>query len=103
MAEDPLYIDARAMIENAPGAEAVGIAMDLVALIWWPTKQPFEFDAEILAAQLDSLLPARGYSSETLARNREAIRSFFTELPNRMWVPNPVYFSVTNGNPGSAS
>jgi hypothetical protein len=31
----PLYIDVRRFLANKAGAEAVGIAMDLIGLVWW--------------------------------------------------------------------
>jgi hypothetical protein len=103
MNENPIYIDSQAMLENTSGMEAVGIAMDLVMLMWWPSKQPFEFNAKELAARLRDRLPARGYSEDALMRNYEGIKSFFTELPDGKWAPSPTYFSMSNGNPGSAS
>jgi hypothetical protein len=101
--EQPIYIDTRAMLANKAGLEAVGIAMDLLTIVWWPTKAPFAFDAKALAAQLSELLPARGYSDDVILRNLSGLRTFFTELPDGRWAPSPQFFSLSNGNPGSAS
>ena len=91
------------MCSNSAGIEGVGIAMDLITLIWWPTKQPFEFDIKNLAIGLHERLPARGYTEEALARNADAIKSYFTVLADGRWAPNPMYFSLTNGNLDAAS
>ncbi|RUL78228.1 hypothetical protein [Dyella choica] len=77
--------------------------MDLVMIMWWPGKQPFEFNAKELVIHLNAQLPARGYSEDALMRNYEDIKSFFTVLPDGKWAPSPTYFSMSNGNPGSVS
>ena len=100
---DPIYIDSSAMLENRVGLEARGMAMDLISLLWWPTRQPFEWDIPKLSTFLSKELPARGYSEETLRRNETEVKTFFTVLPDGRWAPNPKFFSMTNGNPGAAS
>lgn len=95
---DPLWIDVKAMQANRAGFEAVGIAMDLISFIWWPTKEPFVFDAAALAARLGEQLPARGYSEKAIKRNLKGVKSFFTVLPDGRWAPSPKYFSLTDGN-----
>jgi hypothetical protein len=94
----PLYIDVKRFLANKAGAEAVGIAMDLIGLVWWPTKTAFVFDEEVLAAQLAALLPARGYTANMLRKRRKAVATFFTALPDGRWVPSPKFFSLTDGN-----
>jgi hypothetical protein len=88
------YIDTERFLANSAGNEAVGIAMDLVLRVWWPTKTAFVFDEENLAASLAKELPARGYSVEILRRRRSEIASFFTILPDGRWVPSPEYFGI---------
>ena len=100
---DSLYIDAHAMRANAAGFEAVGIAMDLISCVWWPTKQPFSYDPTRLAESLGKALPARGYTPDALERNAAEVESFFVVLPDGTWAPSPQYFSIANGNPGRAS
>ena len=85
--EQPLWINTEAMLANRAGAEASGIAMDLIMRVWWPTKQPFTFDPKALAARFNAQVP------------REAT-TFFTVLPDGRWAPSPEYFSLTDGNPG---
>lgn len=101
--EDPLYIDAKAMLENKVGFVGKGIAMDIICCIWWPSKNAFTFDPKTLATQLAKELPARDYTEQILRENAEDIKTFFTVLPDGKWAPSPQYFSVSNGNPGSAS
>lgn len=101
--EEPLYIDARAMLENKTGMMAVGIAIDLIFCLWWPTKSPFPCDPKWLTEFFQEKLPARGYTEESFSHNMEGLRTFFTVLPDGRWAPSPVYFSLTNGNPGGQS
>lgn len=100
---DPLYINSKAMLANKTGLEAVGLAMDLVTVAWWPTKAPFHWDEEALFELLNTALPARGYTVEKLRSNKSQAQSYFTVLDDDRWVPSPEYFSMTNGNPGSQS
>lgn len=96
---DPIYVDSKAMLSNRVGLVAVGVAMDLIMLVWWPTKQPFTFNPEKMAARLHRELPARGYTAATPRRHQKAIRSFFTVLPDGRWAPSPKFFSLTGGVP----
>lgn len=100
---DPLYINAQAMLENNAGLAAVGLAMDLIMVVWWPTKAPFKWDESLLSKLLNKALPARGYTEETLRQHRDEASSFFTVLENGRWAPSPDFFSLVNGNPGSES
>jgi hypothetical protein len=95
---EPLYLDVERFLANKANAEAAGVAMDLIAGVWWPLKTPFVFDEEALAARLARELPARGYTAEMLRRRRKRIASFFTVLPDGRWAPSPKYFSLTDGN-----
>jgi hypothetical protein len=95
---EPLYMDVERFLANKAGTEAVAIAMDLIGYIWLPTKIGFVFDEGALALRLATKLPARGYTSDMLRRNRESVSSFFTVLPDGRWVPSPEYFSLTDGN-----
>lgn len=98
--EQPLWINTEAMLANRAGAEASGIAMNLIMRVWWPTKQPFTFDPEALAARFNAQVPARGYTAAKIEKRRKAIATFFTVLPDGRWAPSPEYFSLTDGNPG---
>lgn len=51
---EALFIDTQRFLSNKAGLEAVGIAMDLIGHVWWPTKCAFAFDEEAVAA------PSRG-------------------------------------------
>jgi hypothetical protein len=95
---EPLYIGVERFLADRANAEAAGVAMDLIARVWWPLKTPFVFDEDALAARLASELPARGYTAEMLRRRRKKIAPFFTVLPDGRWVPSPKYFSLTDGN-----
>jgi hypothetical protein len=95
-ADNPLYIDVERFLANKVGPEAVGIAIDLITFVWWPTKTAFVFDENALAAGLAKEVPARGYTADLLRRQRSAIASFFTILPDGRWVPSPEYFSITD-------
>ena len=67
---EPLYIGVERFLADRANAEAAGVAMDLIARVWWPLKTPFVFDEDALAARLASELPARGYTAEMLRRRR---------------------------------
>jgi hypothetical protein len=99
----PLYIDVKAMTENKVGFFSSGIAVDIICLIWWPTKDAFDFDPKSLALRLATELPARGYTEQTIQDNAEGIKTFFTVLSDGKWAPNPKFFSLSNGNSGAAS
>jgi len=101
--EEPLYVDANAMLANKAGMYAVGIAIDLIFFLWWPTKTPFLFEPQALSEFFRMKLPSRGYTADSFRNYQEGLRTFFTELPDGRWVPSPAYFSLTNGNPGSQS
>jgi hypothetical protein len=100
---EPLYIDSQSMLANKSGMQAVGIAMDLVCLLWWPTKSPFVFEPKAIAECFHESLPARGYTEEILREHAQSAMTFFTVLPDGRWTPSPIYFSATDGNPGSQS
>jgi hypothetical protein len=95
---EPLYVDVERLMADRSRNEAIGLAVDLIGVIWSPTKTAFVFDEEALAAQLAAKLPARGYTADLLRRNREAVASFFIALPDGRWVPSPEYFSLNDGN-----
>lgn len=101
--EEPLYIDAEAMLANTAGMQALGIAIDLIVHLWWPTKSPFAFEPAALSRLLQEKLPARGYTEASLRARGSSLMTFFTVLPDGRWTPSPTYFSLTNGNPGSQS
>jgi len=67
--EDPLYVDANAMLTNKVGMAAAGIAIDLVFNIWWPAKRPFAFDPRSLTEFFQRTLPARGYTEDSFTSN----------------------------------
>jgi hypothetical protein len=96
--DEALFINTRRFLSNTAGLEAIGVAMDLIGHVWWPTKTAFMFDEEALAARLAVELPARGYTADLLRKHRAAIASFFTVLPDERWAPSPEYFSLTDGN-----
>jgi hypothetical protein len=97
---EPLYIETKSFVRKSRGVrpEVLCIAMDLICLVWWPTKTAFAFDEEALAARFAADLPARGYTPDMLRQNRKKVASFFTVLPDGRWVPSPKYFSLTDGN-----
>ena len=95
---ESFYVNAERFLANEAGPEAVGVAMDLIGHIWWPTKSGFAFDEEALAARLAAALPARGYTADMLRRHRDAIASFFIVLPDGRWAPSPEYVSPTDGD-----
>ena len=97
---ESFYINPECFLADAASPEAVGIVMDLVGCIWWPTKSGFAFDEEALAARLAAELPARGYTAAVLRRHRDAVASFFTVLPDGRWAPSPECFGPTDGDTG---
>jgi hypothetical protein len=42
-------------------------------------------------------------TAEKLESLRSEVSTFFTILDDGRWVPSPVFFSMVDGNPGSAS
>jgi len=100
--EDPLYINTGAFTTcNKGSLESVGLAMDLVTIIWWPTKDAFEFDPALLAERINHAAPGRKINAMKLRKLAEEARQFFTVLPDGRWAPSPEFFSVTTGSPGS--
>ena len=91
-----LYIDTEKFTANEAGPKAVGIAMDLITRVWFPAKTAFVFDEDALAARLQAELPARGYTADMLRRNRAAVATFFTVLPDGRWAPSPEYLSASD-------
>ena len=87
---EPLYVDTKSFGRKTRGVrpEALGIAMDLISLVWWPTKTAFAFDEEALAARFALELPARGYTPDMLRQNwKKKIAS--TAHPSRRCPPLP--------------
>jgi hypothetical protein len=102
--EDPLYLNVPAMLGNEAGKLGIGLAMDLITIIWWPLKAPFSWEDDgAIADTLNSAVPARGYTAESVREVATAAKTYFTQLADRRWAPSPEYFSLTNGNPGSQS
>lgn len=103
--EDGLYIDVRQFIdasaESSP--EAGALAIDLLVVLWSPAKAPFTWDAKEISDKLNSVAPKRGYTAQKVESLKQEASLFFTELHDGRWAPNPRFFSVSNGNPGSAS
>jgi hypothetical protein len=99
----PIYISPEAILTSTAPMEAVGIALIVLSLVWWPTQTPFEWDEKRLLVKLRSQLPGCDYTLDQLARNRSEAQSFFCRLDDGRWVPSPEYFSLTNTDPGRAS
>lgn len=94
---DVVWINVEALNKADRGDVAgIGLAMQLLTQVYFPTKQPFVFDPEALAKRMT----ARDATPESLARLRDAAAKFFTILPDGRWAPNPEFFSLTDGNPG---
>lgn len=100
---DFFYIDARAMQESSASMIAHGVVMDLMVVLWWPTKQPFAWDIPAIVSTMNAKFPARDYTEAALREHEADIRSFFTVLPDGRWAPSPKFFSMSDGNPGSQS
>ncbi len=96
--EQPLYINVEMFLGNRAGAEASGLAMDLLMLVYWPLKQAFVYDPETLSATINQAAPGRDYDADKLKKLRKKAASFFTELDDGRWAPSPIYFSLTDGN-----
>jgi hypothetical protein len=94
---DPLWIDVERVLATA-GAGQIGVAIDLIMLVWWPTKSAFVYDEEVLAKLFAEKLPGRGYTPAKLRKYRKAAAIFFTVLPDGRWTPSPEFFSLTDGN-----
>jgi hypothetical protein len=96
---DQLYLDvARVLAKDKGSLGGIGLAMDLVMLVWWPTKSAFVFDEKALTKLFDEKLPARGYTSAMLRKYRKDAAVFFTILPDGRWTLSPEFFSVNDGN-----
>jgi hypothetical protein len=83
---EPFYIDVQRFLANTANAEAVGVAMDLIACVWWPVKTPFVFDEETLAARLASELPApatRHKCCDSGAKRSRPFSPFWTDDGHR--------------------
>jgi len=96
--EQPIYLNTEALLANKSGAEASGLAMDLLLIIYWPLKQAFIYDPENLAARMNVVAPGRGYSASKLKKLKKKASTFFTVLEDGRWAPSPIYFSLTDGN-----
>jgi len=91
--QDFFYINTDAMAANEAGAEAIGMVIDLLVYVWYPSFRPIEFDPEALAKRLNAEVPARGYTAQMFKRRRKKIASFFVQLPDGKWAPSPRYFT----------
>lgn len=98
-----IYISTEAMIANRVHPIALAAAMDILYLIWWPTKEPFDFNAKNIADIINKAHSNNEFNEKLIKKHKKQIQSFYTVLPDGRWAPSPVYFSMTNGNPGSAS
>jgi hypothetical protein len=81
------------------GPKAVGIAMDLICLVWWPAKAAFVFDEEGLRRSWPRCFRPAATPSKCSA-NAERRSRPFSQLPDGRWVPSPEFCRLTDGNPG---
>jgi hypothetical protein len=96
--EQPLFINTEMFLASEAGAEAVGLAMDLLFHVYWPLKQAFVYDPETLATTINRAAPERCYDAYKLKGLRKKAAIFFTELDDGRWAPSPIYCSLTDGN-----
>src|SRR3954469_22805153 len=96
--EDPLYINTGAFLTHKGSHESIGFAMDLVTIVWWPTKAAFEFDPATITDQINQVAPSRKLTAVKTRKLSAGAREFFTVLPDGRWAPNPAFFSVTGGS-----
>jgi hypothetical protein len=95
---DVVYVHIENFLKAGLSGRAYGAALDLFMCIYWPLKQPFEFDPPVLAARLNGMFPRRKYTPSHFSRAREEIARLFIILDDGRWAPSPEFFSLTDGN-----
>jgi hypothetical protein len=74
---EPIYIDAKAMLAADVSLIGRGMVMDLLTVMWWPTKEPFRFDVPAIVIKMNKVFPKREYTEEGLREHQEELRTFF--------------------------
>lgn len=90
--QEGLFIDIQEMLTQRNPPMVVGIAMSLVTMVWWPTRQPFAWDANVLAP----MLKAPDATPAALEEHKAAVQTYFSVLDDGRWAPSPRFFSVTD-------
>lgn len=91
---EPIKLNVDAVLKNNVSDAAYGAAIDIIRLVWWPTKTPFEYNEAALASHFSKQHPARCYTEEKLRKYKNEIGSFFTVLKDGRWAPSPEYLST---------
>ncbi len=99
--DEPLYFNMEAArpLAREIGPEAYGLVMSLIMEIWWPTKEAFLYEPDVLVDRLT----ASNLTADDLARLREPAARFFTILSDGRWAPSPEFFSITDSSPSMAN
>jgi hypothetical protein len=76
---EPIYIDARGRCWRPAAVSLIGrgMVMDLLTVMWWPTKEPFRFDVPAIVTKMNNVFPKREYTEEGLREHQEELRTFF--------------------------
>jgi hypothetical protein len=96
---DGIWINAEEMLKTRGSLVCHGMVMDLLMVIWAPTKEAFRFEPKALAERLNAIFPRREYSADLLLKHEHELLEFFVVLPDGRWAPNPKYFVLND--PGS--
>ncbi len=93
---EAIFLDTEVMLQKGgeTGLIAVAMAMDIIMVLWWPTKEPVLPDTERIVEHLNRFFPRRDYSVPLFEKNKADVEKFFTVLADGRWVPNPEIFSL---------
>jgi hypothetical protein len=90
--ETSMHIDAEAIIKYKIRPEDLAIAVDILQVAWWPTKQAFVFNTKDISESLNKTFPDRDYEEKLINNHLDGIKPLFIIFPDGKWSPNPIYF-----------